>query len=91
MEERPLWVSPAVVFLSYLYQLPEPTPPIGIFLPSFCRNHKASCTTPERYFSEPSISIRTLAQIRKMGPAVQINIAEKQINTAGQLSSDHYR
>src|SRR5918995_4759778 len=48
MEERPLWVSPAVVFLSYLYQLPEPTPPIGIFLPSFYRNHKASCTTPER-------------------------------------------
>jgi len=28
-------------------------------------------------------AIRTLAQIRKMGPAVQINIAEKQINTAG--------
>ena len=27
-------------------------------------------------------AIRTLAQIRKMGPAVQINIAEKQINTA---------
>jgi len=26
-------------------------------------------------------AIRTLAQIRKMGPAVQINIAEKQINT----------
>ncbi len=31
-----------------------------------------------RYLS----SIRTLAQIRKMGPAVQINIAEKQINAA---------
>jgi hypothetical protein len=28
-------------------------------------------------------AVRTLAQIRKMGPAVQINIAEKQINTAG--------
>jgi hypothetical protein len=28
-------------------------------------------------------AIRTLAQIRKMGPAVQINIADKQINTAG--------
>jgi hypothetical protein len=27
-------------------------------------------------------AIRTLAQIRKMGPAVQINIAEKQINSA---------
>jgi hypothetical protein len=27
-------------------------------------------------------AIRTLAQIRKMGPAVQINIAQKQINTA---------
>src|SRR5215203_3848601 len=28
-------------------------------------------------------AIRTLAQIRKLGPAVQINIAEKQVNTAG--------
>jgi hypothetical protein len=28
-------------------------------------------------------AIRTLAQVRKMGPSVQINIAEKQINTAG--------
>jgi hypothetical protein len=28
-------------------------------------------------------AIRSLAQIRKLGPAVQINIAEKQINTAG--------
>jgi len=28
-------------------------------------------------------AVKTLAQIRKMGPAVQINIAEKQINTAG--------
>ena len=28
-------------------------------------------------------AIRTLAQVRKMGPAVQINIAEKQINTSG--------
>jgi hypothetical protein len=28
-------------------------------------------------------AIRTLAQIRKMGPAVQINIAEQQINTTG--------
>jgi hypothetical protein len=27
-------------------------------------------------------AIKTLTQIRKMGPAVQINIAEKQINTA---------
>ena len=33
----------------------------------------------KRYLS----SIKALAQIRKMGPAVQINIAEKQINTAG--------
>jgi len=32
-----------------------------------------------RYLS----SIKTLAQIRKLGPPVQINIAEKQINTAG--------
>jgi hypothetical protein len=32
-----------------------------------------------RYLS----SIKTLAQIRKLGPAVQINIADKQINTAG--------
>jgi hypothetical protein len=28
-------------------------------------------------------AVKALAQIRKMGPAVQINIAEKQINTAG--------
>ena len=28
-------------------------------------------------------AVRTLAQIRKMGPAVQINIADKQINTTG--------
>ena len=28
-------------------------------------------------------AVRTLAQIRKMGPALQINIAEKQINTSG--------
>ena len=28
-------------------------------------------------------AIRALAQIRKMGPAMQINLAEKQINTAG--------
>ncbi len=33
----------------------------------------------KRYLS----AIKTLAQIRKLGPAVQINIAEKQINTAG--------
>jgi hypothetical protein len=32
-----------------------------------------------RYLS----SIKALAQTRKMGPAVQINIADKQINTAG--------
>jgi hypothetical protein len=32
-----------------------------------------------RYLS----SIKALAQIRKMGPAVQINIAEKQINMSG--------
>ena len=32
-----------------------------------------------RYLS----SITTLTQIRKLGPAVQINIAEKQINTTG--------
>jgi hypothetical protein len=32
-----------------------------------------------RYLS----SIKALAQIRKMGPTVQINIAEQQINTAG--------
>ena len=34
---------------------------------------------PRRHLS----AVRTLAQIRKMGPAVQINIAEKQINNAG--------
>lgn len=32
-----------------------------------------------RYLS----SIKALAQIRKMGPTVQINIAEQQVNTAG--------
>ncbi len=32
-----------------------------------------------RYLS----SIKALAQIRKMGPAVQINIADKQVNSAG--------
>jgi hypothetical protein len=84
MEERPLWVSPAVVFLSYLYQLPEPTPPIGIFLPSLCRNHKATCTKLERNIPEQVLPIRMMAQIRKMGPAVHINMAEKQINTMRQ-------
>jgi hypothetical protein len=34
-------------------------------------------------FSEPVLSTCSLAQVRKMGPAVQINIAEKQINTVG--------
>ena len=28
-------------------------------------------------------AIRTLAQVRKLGPVVQINIAEKQVNTVG--------
>ncbi|MGH3148866.1 MAG: hypothetical protein ACRDTR_24055 [Rubrobacter sp.] len=28
-------------------------------------------------------AVKTLAQVRKMGPAIQINIADKQINTAG--------
>jgi hypothetical protein len=36
-----------LVCISNLYQLPLPTPPI-IFSPTFCRNHKASCTTPEQ-------------------------------------------
>jgi hypothetical protein len=34
-----------------------------------------------RCFSELLRSACSLAQIRKMGPAVQINIAKKQINT----------
>ena len=34
----------------------------------------------KRYLS----AIRTLAQIRKMGPAVQINVAEQQVNVVGQ-------
>jgi hypothetical protein len=29
-------------------------------------------------------AIRTLAQIRKLGPAVQINVAEQQVNVVGQ-------
>ncbi len=28
-------------------------------------------------------AIRTLAQVRKLGPVVQINVAEKQVNTVG--------
>lgn len=41
--------------------------------------HKLMCTA----FEERSSNlIRTLAQFRKMGPAIQINIAEKQIDTA---------
>jgi len=51
----------------------------------------AKSTTWEWRFFEPALSACSLGQIRKMGPAVQIHIAEKQINTAGQLSSDHYR
>jgi hypothetical protein len=34
----------------------------------------------KRYLS----AIRTLAQIRKLGPAVQINVAEQQVNMLGQ-------
>src|SRR5215211_2691543 len=30
-----LWHSPVVIFLLNLYQSPLPTPPIGIYLPSF--------------------------------------------------------
>ena len=37
----------------------------------------------DRAYSRHLSAIRTLAQIRKMGPAVQINIAEKQINMGG--------
>ena len=37
----------------------------------------------EQTYKRHLSAIRTLAQIRKLGPAVQINIAEKQINTAG--------
>jgi hypothetical protein len=35
------------------------------------------------FVSLPVLSTCSLAQIRKMGPAVQINIAVKQINTGG--------
>jgi hypothetical protein len=50
-------------------------------------------TIPESEFHQKRIgrahrrhlsAVKTLAQIRKMGPAVQINIAEKQINTIGE-------
>jgi len=61
-----------------------------------CMEHRADCqhcptlSLGERYQKRldrahkhnPS-AIRTLAHVRKLGPAVQINIAEKQINTAG--------
>lgn len=30
-------------------------------------------------------AVKTLAQIRKLGPPIQVNIADKQINTAGRL------
>jgi hypothetical protein len=50
---------------------------------SFYRNHKGSSQHWSGGFTEPVLSTRTLAQIRKIGPAVQINIAKRQINTAG--------
>ena len=37
----------------------------------------------DRAYRRHLSSIKTLDQIRKLGPAVQINIAEKQINTVG--------
>jgi hypothetical protein len=53
--------------------------------------HQSMSTNQRNYLQERSdrahrnhlSAIRMLAQIRKMGPAVQINIAQKQINTAG--------
>src|SRR5215204_7114627 len=62
------WHSSMVVFLLNLYQLPEPSPPIRIFLPSFCRNHKASCTTWERHSSEPVQSLGTLRHLHDPFP-----------------------
>jgi hypothetical protein len=41
--------------------------------------HKRLDRAHKRHLS----AIRALAQVRKMGPAVQINIADKQINTSG--------
>jgi len=38
--------------------------------------------TWDRAYRRLLSAIRALAQIRKLGPAVQINIGEKQINTA---------
>lgn len=37
----------------------------------------------DRTYRRHLTAVRTLAQVRKMGPAVQINIAEKQMNTTG--------
>ena len=37
----------------------------------------------DRFHGRYLSSIKSLAQIRKMGPTIQVNIAEKQINTAG--------
>jgi hypothetical protein len=71
-----------VVLLSNLYQLPLPTPPIRIFPPSFYRNHKASCTTPERRFFKPLLAARTL-RLARLEATVQINMAEKQLNALG--------
>ena len=54
--------------------------------------HMDEMTIPQGEFHQKRIdrahrrhlsAVKTLAQIRKIGPAVQINIAEKQINTAG--------
>jgi hypothetical protein len=36
----------------------------------------------------PYYTTRTLAQVRKLGPAVQMNIAEKQINAARSVALD---
>jgi hypothetical protein len=43
------------------------------------RGRPEDAWTFQRYLS----AIKALARVRKMGPAVQINIADKQINTAG--------
>jgi hypothetical protein len=48
----------------------------------FSASHKQSDRTiPERYFSESVLSTRTL-RLARLEAAVQINMAEKQINTA---------
>jgi hypothetical protein len=65
---------------------------IQLFEGLYAGNMFKSMTIPQANYHQKRLdqtyrrhlsAIRTLTQIRKLGPAVQINIAEKQINTTG--------